>query len=70
MATQFSITHGGNIGTLRVRIEDLKEVVNKDGKKVKQWVLSPNSETLLPHATHSIHAAANARRILIEEQPT
>lgn len=70
MATRFNIQHAGNIGTLRLRYEDLKEVVLKDGKKVKQWVLSPNSDTITPHNSYDAFVAANTRRVVIEEVPT
>jgi hypothetical protein len=70
MATRFSIVHGGNVGSLRIRFEDLKEVTGKDGKKVKQWVLSSNVGTVPPHEQHDAYVGANARRVVIEEVPT
>lgn len=70
MATKFVVTHGGNVGILRVRIEDLKEV-EKDGKKLgKKWVSSPTVSTIDPHSFADVYVQAGHRRVVIEEQPT
>jgi hypothetical protein len=69
MATQFNVSHVGNIGTLAVRYEDLQTVEGKDGKKVKKWVPVPSRADVKPHSSLDIWVGPN-RRVVIEEQPT